>query len=181
MGYVLGIGEQFPYFEKKAVVNTDKGIGFEPISNNFSNDGGQWAVMFWWPKDFSGLCPTELEGFNAAFDEFAKRNTVIIGASTDSEYVHQAWRTHREGLRDLRYPLLADTSKSLAQELGILGGDDQIAYRVTYIIDPNNVVRWLCMNDFAIGRNVDDVLRTLDALQSGSACPFNWKKGEPTL
>jgi lipoyl-dependent peroxiredoxin subunit C len=181
MGYILGVGEQFPYFEKKAVVAIEAGQEFAPIVNNFSNTGGQWAVMFWWPKDFSGLCPTELIEFNKVYMEFVNRNATLIGASTDSEFVHLAWRKSHDDLRDVRYPMLADTSKSLATELGILGSDDQVAYRATYIIDPDNVIRWLCVNPFTIGRNIDEVLRVLDALQTNKLCACNWKKGDDTL
>jgi peroxiredoxin (alkyl hydroperoxide reductase subunit C) len=181
MGYILGVGEQFPYFEKKAVVSIEKGQEFAPIVNNFSNTGGQWAVMFWWPKDFTFVCPTEIAEFNKAYMDFVDRNTTLIGASTDSDFVHLAWRKDHEDLRGLRFPMLADTSKSLATELGILGGDDQIAYRATYIIDPDNVIRWVCVNDLSVGRNVDEVLRVLDALQTDELCPCNWKKGEETL
>ncbi len=181
MGYLLGVGEQFPYFEKKVVVSIEKGQEFDRLTNNFSNEGGQWTVMFWWPKDFSGLCPTELIEFNNAYMEFVDRNATVIGASTDSEYVHLNWRKSNEALQGIRFAMLADTSKSLATELGILGGDDQVAYRATYIIDADNVIRWLCVNDLGIGRNVEEVLRTLDALQSGGACPANWKKGDATL
>lgn len=181
MGYLLGVGEQFPYFEKKAVVSIEKGQEFTRLTNDFSNEGGQWTVMFWWPKDFSGLCPTELIEFNNSYMDFLDRNAKVIGASTDSEYVHLNWRKTNEALQGVRYPMLADTSKSLATELGILGGDDQVAYRATYIIDPDNVIRWLCVNDLGTGRNIEEVLRTLDALQSGGACPANWKKGDSTL
>lgn len=181
MAYFLGLGEQFPYFEKKAVVSIEAGKEFALMSNNFSNDGGQWTVFFWWPKDFSGLCPTELVEFNNAYPEFVSRNATVIGASTDSDVVHLAWRTQHPMLKDLSYPLLADTSKSLATELGILMGDDQIAYRATYIIDANNIIRWLSVNDLPVGRNVEEVLRVLDALQTQKACPANWKKGDATL
>lgn len=181
MSRLLNVGEQFPAFEKKAVVSLEAGKEFAPMSNNFANDQGRWTVVFWWPKDFSGLCPTELQGFNEAYEAFAERNAALIGASTDSEFVHLAWRRHDERLRDLRYPLLADTSKSLAEELGILFGADRVALRATFIIDPQNTVRWVSAYALNIGRSVEEVLRVLDALQTGGLCPVNWKKGQATL
>ena len=181
MAYILGVGEEFPQFEKKAVVSLEKGQEFVTLTNDFANENDKWTVMFWWPKDFTFVCPTEIAEFNKAFLEFQDRNTTLIGASTDSEFVHLAWRKDHADLRDLRFPMLADTSKSLAEELGILGTEDLVAYRVTYIIDPQNIVRWVCMNDLSVGRSVDEVLRVLDGLQTDELCPCNWKKGEETL
>lgn len=181
MAYILGVGEAFPQFEKKAVVSLEKGQEFVTLTNDFANENEKWTVMFWWPKDFTFVCPTEIAEFNKAYLEFQDRNTTLIGASTDSEFVHLAWRKDHADLRNLRFPMLADTSKSLAKELGILGGEDLVAYRVTYIIDPQNVVRWVCVNDLSVGRSVDEVLRVLDGLQTDELCPCNWKKGEETL
>ena len=178
---ILSLGNAFPQFEKKAVVSLEKGKEFSTLRNDFANEQGRWTVMFWWPKDFSGLCPTELVEFNHAHEEFELRNTQLIGASTDSEFVHLAWRKHHDDLRDLKYPLLADTSKSLGEALGILHEGEKIAYRATFIIDPKNNIRWVSVYDLPIGRSVEEVLRVLDALQSGGLCPCNWKKGQQTL
>jgi peroxiredoxin (alkyl hydroperoxide reductase subunit C) len=106
---------------------------------------------------------------------------VLLGASTDSEFVHLAWRKDHADLRDLRFPMIADTSKSLAESLGILEANEKIAYRATYIIDPEGIVRWVNINDLSVGRNVAEVLRVLDALQTDELCPCNWTKGEQTL
>lgn len=138
-------------------------------------------AMFWWPKDFTFVCPTEIAAFNAKNEDFLDRDTVLIGASTDSEFVHLAWRKDHDDLRGLQFPMLADTSKSLAEELGILEENEKIAYRVTYIVDPQGIIRWVCANDLSVGRNVDEVLRVLDALQTDELCPCNWKAGEATL
>ena len=173
------VGMPFPGFEKKAVVSIENGKEFRNI--NKESFAGKWAVMFWWPKDFTFVCPTEIAEFNKNYSNFDDRDTVLYGASTDSEYVHLAWRKDHEDLRNLRFPMVADTSKSLAEELGILNEGERVAYRATYIIDPQGIVRWVSINDLGVGRNVDEVLRVLDALQTDELCPCNWKKGEETL
>lgn len=142
---------------------------------------GRWIVIFWWPKDFTFVCPTEIAAFDDVLDEFNARNTSLIGASTDSEYVHLAWRLQHPALRNLRFPMLADTSKSLAEELGILTADEKVAYRATFILDPEGTICWLSVNDLNVGRNVQEVIRVLDALQTDELTPCNWKKGEKTL
>ncbi len=173
------VGNQFPDFNKKSVVSLEKGKEFQQIGNDYFK--GKWAVMFWWPKDFTFVCPTEIAEFNKSFSDFSDRDTVLLGASTDSEFVHLAWRKDHDDLRGLRFPMIADTSKSLAEELGILTSEEKIAYRATYIIDPEGIVRWVNINDLSVGRNVAEVLRVLDALQTDELCPCNWNKGEQTL
>jgi lipoyl-dependent peroxiredoxin subunit C len=173
------VGMKFPEFDKKSVVSIEKGSEFKDISNK--DIDGRWAVMFWWPKDFTFICPTEIAEFNKNYTNFTDRDTILLGASTDSEYVHHAWRVAHDDLRDLRFPMIADTSKSLAEALGILSEDEKVAYRATYIIDPEGIVRWVCVNDLSVGRNVAEVLRVLDALQTDELCPCNWAKGEATL
>jgi alkyl hydroperoxide reductase subunit AhpC len=175
----ITVGENFPAFNKKSVVSIERGKEFKDLSNK--DIEGKWAVMFWWPKDFTFICPTEIAEFNKNYSNFTDRDTVLIGASTDNEYVHHAWRKDHKDLHDLRFPMLADTSKSLAEELGILSADEKVAYRTTYIIDPEGIVRWVCMNDLSVGRNVAEVIRVLDALQTDELCPCNWSKGEETL
>ncbi len=177
-GFVT-VGSVFPAFNKKSVVSMEKGKEFRHISNK--DIDGKWAVIFWWPKDFTLVCPTEIAEFNKNYTNFTDRETVLLGASTDSEYVHLAWRRDHNDLHDLRYPMMADTSKSLAEELGILSAEERVAYRATYIIDPEGVVRWLCINDLSVGRNVAEVLRVLDALQTDELCPCNWTKGADTI
>ncbi|MFC0774308.1 peroxiredoxin [Terrimonas alba] len=178
---VLSVGSQFPAFKKKAVVSIEKGKEFIDLTNEYATKEGKWMVMFWWPKDFTFVCPTEIAEFNKKAGEFSDRDAVLIGASTDSEFVHAAWRKNHDDLRNLKFPMLADTSKSLAEELGILDNEEKIAYRATYIIDPHGIVRWVSINDLSVGRNVQEVIRVLDALQTDELCPCNWKKGEETL
>lgn len=138
-------------------------------------------VMFWWPKDFTFVCPTEIAEFNKHYNDFQDRDADLIGASTDSEFVHLAWRNNHDDLRGLRFPMLADTSKSLAADLGILEANEKVAYRATYIVDPQGIVRWVSLYDLSVGRNVEEVLRVLDALQTDELCPCNWEKGQETI
>jgi alkyl hydroperoxide reductase subunit AhpC len=179
MNHVLSVGSSFPAFEKKSVVSLEKGKEFETLTNKVHD--GKWMVMFWWPKDFTFVCPTEIAEFNKAYEDFRDRDAVLIGASTDSEFVHAAWRRDHDDLRGLKFPMLADTSKSLAEELGILQSDEKVAYRVTYIVDPEGIIRWVSVYDLSVGRNVKEVIRVLDALQTDELCPCNWQKGEQTL
>jgi len=179
---VISIGSKFPSFKKQAVVSIEQGKEFSELtSDQLINDANRWTVMFWWPKDFTFVCPTEIAEFNKNYSEFRDRDTTLIGASTDSEFVHAAWRRDHEDLRGLKFPMLADTSKSLAEDLGILESKEKVAYRATFIVDPQGIVRWVSIYDLNVGRNVAEVLRVLDALQTDELCPCNWEKGEKTL
>lgn len=176
---ILSIGNSFPSFKKQAVVSIEPGKEFQEISSEDLK--GKWFVIFWWPKDFTFVCPTEIEAFNKQYNEFAQRNTVLLGASTDSEFVHLAWRKEHPGLRELRFPMIADTSKSLANDLGILEANEGIAYRATFIVDPEGIIRWVSLNDLSVGRNVHEVIRVLEALQTGELTPCDWEPGQPVL
>jgi len=179
---ILSVGSTFPAFKKTAVVSIEKGKEFADItSEQIVNENNQWTVMFWWPKDFTFVCPTEIAEFNNAFGDFRDRDTTLIGASTDSEFVHAAWRRDHVDLRGLKFPMLADTSKSLAEELGILEPNEKIALRATFIVDPTGIIRWVSVNDLNVGRNVKEVIRVLDALQTDELCPCNWEKGQETI
>ena len=178
---MLTVGQKFPEFSKLATVSIQEGKEFATISNKDHIKAGKWLVMFWYPKDFTFICPTEIVEFNDHFKEFTDKGAQLVGASTDTEYVHLAWRQNHPGLKNLDFPLIADTSKSLAEELGILQAEEKIAYRATYIVDPEGIIRWVSVNDLSVGRNVKEVLRTLDALQTGEKCPASWVKGQKTL
>lgn len=178
---ILSLGSSFPYFKKTSVVSIESGKEFFEITSEDHKNNNQWMVMFWWPKDFTFVCPTEIAEFNKHHQDFVDRDTLLIGASTDNEYVHAAWRRNHEDLKNLRFPMLADTSKSLAEELGILEENEKVAYRVTFIVDPQGIIRWVCANDLSVGRNVGEVIRVLDALQTDELCPCNWQKGEATI
>ena len=137
---VLSVGSMLPAFQKKAVVSTEKGKEFIDITNEYAAAKDLWTGLFWWPKDFTFVCPTEIAEFNKKSSEFADRDTVLIGASTDSEFVHLAWRKDHADLCELKFPMLADTSKSLAEALGILTEDEKVAYRATFITDPQGII-----------------------------------------
>jgi lipoyl-dependent peroxiredoxin subunit C len=178
---VLSIGTEFPEFRKKAVISLEKGKEFYEISSEEIKNSGKWMVMFWWPKDFTFVCPTEIAEFNRHAQDFEDRDTILIGASTDNEFVHVAWRKNHADLRDLQFPMLSDVSRSLAEELGILEENEKVAYRATFIVDPQGVIRFVSLYDLNVGRNVKEVLRVLDALQTDELCPCNWQKGEETI
>jgi lipoyl-dependent peroxiredoxin subunit C len=176
---MLGVGEKFPEFSLKATVSLDKGKEFETITNE--KYPGKWKVYFFWPKDFTFVCPTEIATFGKLNREFQDRDTQVIGGSTDSEFVHLAWRRDHADLRDLPFPMLADIKRELAEELGILDPNEGVCQRATFIVDPEGVIRFVSVTDLSVGRNVDDVLRVLDALQTDELCPCNWQKGQETL
>ncbi len=178
---MINIGQKFPEFNKKATLSIEPGKEFGNITNNDHIKNGRWMVMFWYPKDFTFVCPTEIAEFGDNYKEFESKKTDLIGASTDSEFVHLAWRRDHPDLKNLPFPLLADTSKSLSEALGILEEDEKVAFRVTLIVDPKGYIQWICANNLNVGRNIDEVIRVLDALQSGALTPCNWKKGEKTL
>lgn len=178
---ILSVGSKLPEFSKTAVVSLEHGKEFATITSEDHKKAGKWLVLFWWPKDFTFVCPTEIAEFNKAYGEFADRDTKLVGASTDSEFVHLAWRNNHSDLKGLKFPMLADTSKSLAEELGILEANEKVAYRVTYIVDPEGTIRFVSVNDLSVGRNVKEVIRVLDALQTDELCPCNWEKGQDTI
>ena len=138
-------------------------------------------MLFFWPKDFTFVCPTENAEFGKLYSEFVERDAEILGASTDSEFVHLAWRNQHPDLKELPFPMLADIKRELTSSLGILDEHEGVAQRATFIIDPNGVVRFVMVTDLNVGRNPHEVLRVLDALQTDELCPCNWKKGEETI
>jgi len=176
---MLTVGDRFPDFKLKGVVSLDKGREFGEVTRD--DFPGRWLVVFYWPMDFTFVCPTEIAEFGRRNADFTDRHAQVLGVSTDTEYVHLAWRKDHPDLRALAYPMLADTRRELAQALGILHKTEGVALRATFIVDPEGVIRFVSVNDLSVGRNVDEVLRILDALQTDELCPCNWKKGEPTL
>jgi peroxiredoxin (alkyl hydroperoxide reductase subunit C) len=176
---MLGVGENFPIFSVKATVSTDLKTAFTDIHQD--SYPGKWKVYFFWPKDFTFVCPTEIAAFGKLNGEFADRDAQVLGGSTDSEFVHLAWRQHHEDLKSLPFPMLADVKRNLCEELGILDPKEGVAQRATFVVDPENVIRFVSVNDLSVGRNPHEVLRVLDALQTDELCPCNWKKGEDTL
>jgi peroxiredoxin (alkyl hydroperoxide reductase subunit C) len=176
---MLTVGDTFPEFNLKAVVSLEAGKEFADLTA--SSFPGKWRVVFFWPMDFTFVCPTEIAEFGRRNGDFRDRDAQVLGASTDTHYVHLAWRQQHPDLKALPFPMLADTKRELSTALGILHKQDGVALRATFIVDPQGIVRWASVNDLSVGRNVDEVLRTLDALQTDELCPCNWKKGEKTL
>ena len=176
---MLTIGDKFPSFDLKAVVSTDPRTSFKDISDK--SDAGKWKVVFFWPKDFTFVCPTEIAAFGRLNREFADRDAVLYGASTDSEFVHLAWRQNHADLKALPFPMLADLKRELSQSLGILDKNEGVCLRATFIVDPEGIIRFVSVNDLSVGRNPQEVLRVLDALQTDELCPCNWQKGDDVL
>jgi alkyl hydroperoxide reductase subunit AhpC len=176
---MLSVGEKFPEFKLQAVVSLAKGKEFETITEE--TYAGKWQVLFFWPMDFTFICPTEIAEFGRKYQDFVDRDAQVLGASTDTHYVHLAWRSNHPDLKNLPYPMLADTKRELAGALGVLHKEAGVALRATFIIDPEGVIRWVNVNDLSVGRNIDEVLRVLDALQTDELCPCNWKQGDKTL
>ena len=176
---MLGVGEKFPEYSVTATVSLDIKNAFKTITNN--DYAGKWKVYFFWPKDFTFVCPTEIAAFGKIEKEFKDRDAQILGGSTDSEFVHHAWRTHHEDLKNLPFPMLADVKRELTGQLGILDPVAGVAQRAAYIVDPEGIIRFAYVTDLSVGRNPQEVLRVLDALQTDELCPCNWQKGQETL
>ncbi len=175
---MLTVRDQFPEFSLKAAVSEDMEKAFETITND--SFPGKWKIVFFWPKDFTFVCPTEIAEFGRLNDEFADRDAQVLGCSVDSEFVHLAWRKDHDDLRGLPFPMLSDLRRDLSTQLGILD-DEGVAMRATFIVDPHGIIRFASVTDMNVGRNVREVLRVLDALQTDELCPCNWQPGEDTL
>jgi peroxiredoxin (alkyl hydroperoxide reductase subunit C) len=192
------VGKKAPSFSAPAVINGNQ------VVENFSLDqflGKKYVVFFFYPKDFTFVCPTELLKFQELLAEFESRNCAVVGCSTDTENSHLAWLNlplNKGGIQGVTYPLVADTAKTIASNFGVLGGDFDInengemvfhgapiAFRGTFLIDKSGVVRHLVINDFPLGRNIEESLRMVDALihneENGEVCPANWNKGKKAM
>jgi alkyl hydroperoxide reductase subunit AhpC len=176
---MLTIGAKLPDFTLQAVVSREPGREFREIAA--ASYPGKWLVLFSWPMDFTFVCPTEIAAFGARERDFAERGAQLLGMSTDSHFVHLAWRNAHPALKELPFPMLADVKRELSTALGILHPREGVDLRATFIVDPDGLIRWASANDLKVGRNVDEVLRTLDALRTDELTPCNWKKGQPTL
>jgi peroxiredoxin (alkyl hydroperoxide reductase subunit C) len=176
---VLTIGDKFPSFAATAVVSQEPQKQFTPVTEQ--SYPGKWKVYFFWPKDFTFVCPTEIAGFAKLERDFADRDAQLLGVSTDSEYVHLAWRGSHPDLHDLPFPMVADLKRELSTALGVLDKREGVALRATFIVDQEDVIRFVSVNDLGVGRNPQEVLRVLDALQTDELCPCNWQKGQDTL
>lgn len=145
---------------------------------------GKWLVLFFYPLDFTFVCPTEIRGLSKQYDTFKDLNCEILGVSTDSVFSHRAWMTTPEeqgGLGPIAYPLASDITHQVSRDYGVLLEDEGIALRGLFIIDPEGVVRYQVVTDNNVGRSVDETLRVLQALQSGGLCPIDWEPGDENL
>ena len=176
---MLTVGDKFPSFDLNAVVDIDPAKAFERITDQ--SNKGKWKIVFFWPKDFTFVCPTEIAAFGKLNGDFNDRDAVVYGASIDSEFVHLAWRQNHADLKDLPFAMLADIKRELTSALGILDKNEGVAMRATYIVDPDNIIRFASVTDLNVGRNTQEVLRVLDALQTDELCPCNWQKGQDVL
>ena len=189
------VGKKAPQFSAQAVINGGE------FANDFSLDqfiGKKHVVLFFYPKDFTFVCPTELHAFQEKLTEFEARNTAVIAVSTDTEQSHWGWLQldkNNGGIKGITYPLVADTNKTISKNYDVLAGDyfyddndmlqaegELIAYRGLFLIDKEGIVRHQIVNDLPLGRNVDEAIRMVDALQfteeNGEVCPANWNKGK---
>lgn len=167
------VGEAAPDFTCDAYYKGN----FTKVS--LADNKGKWTVLFFYPLDFTFVCPTEIKGMSQALPEFEKLNAVVIGASTDSVHSHKAW--FERDMPDVSFPILADTNHQVSQDYGVLQEDKGIALRGLFIIDPDGVLQYKVITADNVGRSVDETLRILQALQTGGLCPANWKPGQDTL
>ena len=176
---MMTIGQKFPEFKLTGVVSSDAATAFKEITN--ATYKGKWLVVFAWPKDFTFVCPTEIATFGALNKDFESRNAQVLGMSTDSDYVHLAWRQSHKDLNTLPFPMLSDIKRELSLALGILNEAAGVCNRATFIVDPDSVIRHVSVNDLKVGRNVEEVLRNLDALQTDALVGCGWQKGDAPL
>ncbi|MDO5511298.1 peroxiredoxin [Corynebacterium sp.] len=182
---IMTVGEKFPEFELLALKGGNLSEAnaqqpedyFETVSLN--TYPGKWKVVFFYPKDFTFVCPTEIAAFGKLDEEFQDRDTQILGGSIDNEFSHFNWRATNDELKDIPFPMFSDIKHELIRALGVENADG-VADRATFIIDPDGIIQFVSVTPDAVGRNVDEVLRVLDALQSEEVCACNWQANDPT-
>ncbi len=173
MSTSIQVGKLAPVFQAKAYVAGQ----FKDVS--LKDYQGKWVCLFFYPLDFTFVCPTEIRTFGEKDAEFKESGCQILACSTDSEYSHKAW--YEKELKEVKYPVLADTAHKISHDYGVLLEEKGIALRGTFLIDPQGTLQWMSVNALGVGRSVDEVLRTLQALQTGELCPADWKPGKATL
>jgi peroxiredoxin (alkyl hydroperoxide reductase subunit C) len=173
MSATLKVGHLAPDFKAKAYVNGE----FKEVA--LKDFHGKWICLFFYPLDFTTVCPTEIRSFAQNDAKFKDLGCQVIGCSTDSEYSHKAW--FERDLKEAKFPVLADTSHHVSRDYGVLMEERGVALRGTFLIDPKGTLQWMTVNALGTGRSVDEVLRTLEALKTGEACPAEWRPGQPTL
>lgn len=169
------VGKVAPAFSMNGI----KGDGSEFLKVNSEDYKGKWLVMFFYPLDFTFVCPTEITGFNKKIEDFRKEGAELLAVSCDSEHSHKAWINN--GLGKLAFPMASDMTKSVSREYGILIEEEGISLRGLFIIDPEGIVRYSVVHDLNVGRSVDETLRVLKALKTGGLCPIDWEEGQDTL
>jgi len=172
------VGKPAPDFMLEGVVGTEFGKEFKSLALKDFKD--KWLVLFFYPADFTDVCPTEIRGFSDSLESFSTLNAKIVAVSTDSKWSHLAW-IKRGDLGNLRYPLLADFNKETARAYGVLDAEKGVALRGLFIIDPTGVLQYQVIHNLDVGRSIEETLRVLEALQSGGLCPIGWKPGQKTL
>ncbi|GAB30371.1 peroxiredoxin [Acetobacter pasteurianus subsp. pasteurianus LMG 1262 = NBRC 106471] len=175
---MLTVGDKFPSFDLTAVPGGPEGLKGDFVQISDKSDAGKWKIVFFWPMDFTFVCPTEIVAFGKLAKDFADRDAVVYGVSIDSQFVHLNWRLHHDDLKDLPIPMLADIKRELTEGTGVLAKEAGVALRATFVVDPHGVIRHVSVNDLSVGRNPQEILRILDGLQSDELCPCNWKKGD---
>jgi peroxiredoxin (alkyl hydroperoxide reductase subunit C) len=183
MNQIPQVGQPAPDFTAPAAFPSESANA--PLRTvSLADYTGRWLVFFWYPLDFTTVCPTEITALSDRLDEFADRETEILGASTDSVYSHRVWMQmprERQGIAGLRFPLVADKTGRVARDYGVLLEDDGIALRGLFIVDPEGIIQYAVTHNLNVGRSVDETLRVLEALQSGGLCGSDWKPGQPRL
>ena len=167
------IGQPEPKWSATAYVKGEQ----KPLSSD--DYKGKWHVLYWYPLDFTFVCPTEIKGFQSLAGDFKDDNTAVIGVSTDSFFSHKAWFADRKTFaKEITHSVIADTNHAVSRAFGVLKEDQGVAFRATVIVDDKGIVRSVSVNDLSVGRSPKEVLRTVQALQSGGLCGADWKKGE---
>jgi alkyl hydroperoxide reductase subunit AhpC len=174
------VGKKAPFFSMETALGNGQDFGHASLTDY----EGKWLVLFFYPLDFTFICPTEITALSYAADQFKALDTEILGVSTDSKHSHRAWintPVNENGLGKLNFPLASDVTKSVARDYDVLIEEEGVALRGLFIIDPKGELKYQVVNHNDVGRSVDETLRVLQALQSGGLCPMNWKPGEKTL
>lgn len=169
---MVQVGQEAPDFQAEAVCDKE----FSQVK--LSDHRGRWAVLFFWPLDFTFVCPTEVTAFSRRLKEFDDLGADVLGVSIDSKFTHLAWK---EKIGEICYPMVSDITKEISSMYGVLLQDEGIALRGLFVIDPEGKLRYQVVHDLSVGRNVDEVLRVIKALQTGELCPIDWEEGMETL
>ncbi|MGM0380041.1 MAG: peroxiredoxin [Bacillota bacterium] len=169
------VGKKAPNFEMTAV----KGDGSDFKKISLKDYKGKWLVMFFYPLDFTFVCPTEITGFSKEIDKFKEENAEVLAVSVDSEYSHKAWI--EGGLGKIKFPIASDMTKNVSKDYGVLLEDEGVALRGLFIIDPDGIIRYNVVHELNVGRSVSETLRVIKALKTGGQCPINWEEGDELL